>query len=98
MLWCYIKHNCLTKLIKINSSLNSGKYIQLLKDNLIVDLETFQHKGTPCHISYARQQIIADNEGDTVLKKQSAQRPDLNIIKQIWQFNKHSLDLAQCQK
>lgn len=97
MLWRYIKNYCSTKLIKINSSLNSVKYIRLVKDNLIVDLETFQHKGTPYHI-YARQQIIADNEGVTAMKEQPAQRPDLNIIKQIWQFNKHSLDLAQCQK
>ena len=46
MLWGYIKSDGSRKLIKMDDNLNSAKYIQLLKDNLILDLdegEIFQH-------------------------------------------------------
>ena len=39
MFWRYIKRDISRKLIKIGVNMNSFKYIQLLKDNLISDLD-----------------------------------------------------------
>ena len=58
ILWGYIKSDGSRKLAKIDGNLNSAKYSQLLKDNLIPDLEEgeiFQHDGAPYHRLHATQ-------------------------------------------
>ena len=94
MLWRCIKSDDSRKLVKIEGNFNSTKYIQLLKDNLIQDLEkgkNFQHDKAPCHSSH--------DEGITILKDCSAQNPDLNIIKQKWFCQKILWNLVElCQQ
>lgn len=52
MPWECIKCDSSRKLAKIDVNLNNAKYIQLLKDNLIPDMdegEIFQLDEAPCH-------------------------------------------------
>ena len=68
--------------LKIDSNLNSVKYIQLLQEKFIPDMdesEIFQHHGDPCYISFATRQSL-DDESITVLKDWTAQIADLNMI------------------
>ena len=63
MIWGYIKSDGSRKLVKIDGNLNSAKYIQLLKDNLIADLddgEIFQHEGDLCHRSRATKLSLTE--------------------------------------
>ena len=81
----YIKSDGLRNLVKIDGKLNSAKYIQFLKDNLISDLddgEILQHDRDPCLRSRATQRGLVDKR-ITVLKDWSAQTPKLNIIEQL---------------
>ena len=50
--WRYKKSDGSRNLVKIDSSLKSGKNVHMLKDNLIVDLdedEIFQYDKDSCH-------------------------------------------------
>lgn len=79
----YIKNNYTRKLIKTDSTLNSKKYITLLKSHLLQDIagEIFQHNGSPCYISHVT--MFSINEDITKLQVWLSQRPENNNLTNV---------------
>jgi len=85
MIWGCISYNEVGNLVFINGTMDSGKYINLLANNLKdsankmgLDDFVFQQDGAPCHTSKATRSFL-DKEL-IVLLEWAAQSPDLNPI------------------
>lgn len=93
MVWGCISYNGTGNLVFVDDKLDSGKYINLLANNLYASAEKmnlntfiFQQDGAPCHTSKTTMKFFKDNK--IVLLDWAAQSPDMNPIEHIWAYIK----------
>ena len=85
MVWGYIKGNDEKKPVKIKGTLDSQKYISILREHLfpaIADNDIFQKDGAPAHTSPSTIRFFEEND-TKLLEKWPAQCPNLNIIEPL---------------
>ena len=82
-----MKGNGVRELVKIDGTLNSQKYISILRKHLlpgIADSEIFQQDGTSSHILRATKMFLTKNGMNLVENCPHPQSPDLGIIEPLW--------------
>lgn len=95
MFWGCFSRTGLGPLIAIDGNLNSEKYINLLKNNILSKIRESQsefiymHENAPCHTSRAVKAFL-DQENVTTLKWQ-LKSLDMNPIKNLWAIIKRQL-------
>ena len=83
MVWGHIKENGERMVVIIDFTLNSQKYISILRENLlpgIDDDEIFQQDDTSSQTLRGTKMFLTEN----LLENWPPQRPDLSIIEPLW--------------
>ena len=89
MFWGYIKFTGEKNLVIVTGSRNSEKYMDILKENLLEDVQEgdlFQHNNAPAHKSQKTARFLNSNGVQLLEKFNTPQSPDLNIIKNLWSY------------
>ena len=85
MTWAAFSFTTKSKLVFIDGRMDSAKYIQMIKDDMLPLLkegEIFQQDNAPIHVSQLSKQFFNDNK--VQLLGWPALSPDINPIENLW--------------
>ena len=94
-LWGYITEYRVGELVEVDGTLNSEKYINILKEHLIPSLKMlaqenspyyFLQDNSPIHKSKIVMDWIENCEDLILIKNWPARSPDLNPIENLWAY------------